>query len=72
MEHLSVHLAKEDIVMFLGEKKNHGEMFGFVLRPRILRSGLPNLNLFQQSWSRTDTIIHARGCIVTQRRIYSA
>ena len=69
--HLPIHLAKEDIVLLLREKKNHGEIFGFMLRPRIPMTCLPNLNLFQQGWSRTDAIIHAGG-VVTQRKVYSA
>ena len=73
MEHLSGHIAKEDIVLLLKEqRKNYGEISGFMLRPRIPMICLPDLNFSQQSSNSSDTIIHARGGVVTQRRISSA
>ena len=70
MKCLPGHIAKGSIVLLLKEqRKNHGEIPGFLLRPRIPAICLPNLNLSQQSWRSTATIIHAWAA-VTQGRIF--
>lgn len=64
MEHLPGHIAEKDIVLLLREqRKNHREILGYMLRPRIPRICVPNFkNLFRQRRSSTDNIICAGGC----------